>query len=103
MKRINVTVTLNKNWRGDKYALFSTEEHGDIVELDYPNEEHAKPRVFNLKADNDYVTFSSLPQGIIGAETAVKTSLLDLGFYVNKIVYPSELLRLRRQAFKQNF
>ena len=106
--KVNVKVEVNKNWANEKYAIFSTEEHGAIAELDWPAGERAKPRVYPLKqneADGDatnYITLSSVPQAIIGAETATKTYLMGLGFYVNKIVYPKEMIELRRQAFKVN-
>lgn len=107
MKPINVQVKveINKNWAGEKYAIFSTEKHGAIAELDWPSE-RGRARVYPLKQNEidgdatNYITFSSVPQGIIGAETATKTYLMGLGYYVNKIVYPKEMMELRRQAFK---
>lgn len=106
MKPITVTVEVKQNWAIEPYAMFSTKEHGNIVELDWPSAGRPTPRVYPLKQneiDGDatrYIAFSSVPQGIIGAETATKTYLMGLGYYVSKIVYPKEMTELRKQAFK---
>lgn len=108
MKPIKVTAEVKKNWAGNPYIMFSTSEHGYIVELDYPIGEYKKARVYPLK-DNEanhtltnYITFSSMPQGIIGAETACKAYLYGNGYYVTEFVYPAELKVLRKEAFKEN-
>ena len=108
MEPIKVTVEVKKNWAGNPYTMFSTHEHGDIVELDYPIGEHKRARVYPLK-DNEakhtltnHATFSSMPQGIIGAETFCKAYLFDNGYYVTEFVYPEELKTLRKEAFKEN-
>lgn len=105
MKPIKVTVEIKRNWAGSPYAIYSTREHGDIAELDYPIEGHKEARVYPLK-DNEaehtptnHVTLSSLPQGIIGAEVACKAYLYSEGYYVTNFLYPAELKNLRKQAF----
>lgn len=100
MKPIKVEVRLKKNWAGQKYALFFTKEY-NLAELDYPSKERKETRVYSMNA-KEYITFSSLPQGIIGAETASKTFLLDKGYYVSEFAYPQELAELRKDAFKIN-
>lgn len=106
MKPIKVIVEVKQNWAGEKYAIFSTEEHGNIVELDYPIGGHKEARVYPLK-DNEaehtptnHITLSSLPQGVIGAEVACKAYLYGKGYYVTGFLYPAELKELRKQAFK---
>ena len=108
MKPIRVQVEIKENWANEKYAIFSTDVFGAIAELDWPAGERTKPRVYPLKENalngtpTNYITLSSVPQGIIGAETATKTFLMGFGYYVNKFVYPKEMIELRRQAFKEN-
>ena len=106
MKPIKVIVKIERNWASNPYAMFSTREHGNIVELDYPGEGHKKERVYPLK-DNEaehtptnHITLSSLPQGIIGAEIACKAYLFDKGYFVAGFIYPEELKSLRKEAFK---
>ena len=108
MKPIKVKTEIKKNWASDPYVMFSTEKHGDIVELDYPAEGRDDVRVYPLKVNEaekdhtNHVTFSSLPQGIIGAETACKAWLYGEGYYVEKFVYPTDLESMRKEAFKTN-
>ena len=106
MKPIKVIVKIERNWAGDPYAMYSTREHGNIVELDYPAEGRKEARVYPLK-DNEaehtptnHVTLSSLPQGVIGAEVACKAYLFDKGYFVAGFIYPAELKEIRKQAFK---
>lgn len=108
MKPIKVIVKIEQNWASNPYAMYSTREHGNIVELDYPIKGHTEARVYPLK-DNEaehtptnHVTLSSLPQGIIGAETACKAYLYGKGYYVTDFLYPEELKSLRKEAFKTN-
>lgn len=107
MKPIKVQVEVKENWANEKYAVFSTKEHGKIAELDWPAGERTKPRVYPLKQneiDGDatkHVCLSSVPQGIICAETATRAYLMGLGYYAQKIVYPKEMRELRKQAFKE--
>ena len=94
--KATVKVEIKENWARQKYALFYTDEY-NIAELDYPTDgELAK--VFPMY-DNRYVCFSSLPQGIIGAETAVRAFLFGKGYTEVEIKYPTELKNLRKQAF----
>lgn len=106
MKPIKVQVEVKRNWAGDPYAMYSTNEHGNIVELDYPAEGRKDARVYPLK-DNEadrtptnHVTLSSLPQGVIGAEIACKAQLYGKGYYVTEFLYPEELKEIRKEAFK---
>ena len=99
MKPIVVKVEVKQNWAKQKYALYYTKDY-NLAELDYPSAERTQTRVYPMNADK-YITFSSLPQGIIGAETASKTILFDKGYYVTKFDYPQELAELRKQAFKE--
>lgn len=108
MKPIKVAVDVKQNWASSPYAMYSTREHGDIVELDYPIKGRNEVKVYPLK-DNEaehtptnHVTLSSLPQGIIGAETACKSYLYGKGYYVTDFLYPAELKALRKEAFKTN-
>ena len=101
MKPIKVQVELKENWAKQRYALFFTKDF-NLAELDFPTGERKQARVYAMNVPDKYVTFSSLPQGIIGAETASKTILLDKGYYVTKFEYPQELIELRKQAFKTN-
>lgn len=108
MKRIKVIIKIEQNWAAGIYAMYSTREHGNIVELDYPIRGRNEVRVYPLK-DNEanhtptnHVTLSSLPQGIIGAETACKAYLYNQGYYVTDFIYPDELKALRKEAFKTN-
>lgn len=108
MKPIKVTVEIKRNWASNPYAMYSTREHGNIAELDYPIEGHNEAKVYPLK-DNEvehtptnHITLSSLSQGIIGAETACKAYLFDKGYYVTDFLYPAELKALRKEAFKTN-
>jgi hypothetical protein len=103
MKPIKVIVKIEQNW-----AMYSTREHGNIVELDYPVEGRNEVRVYPLK-DNEaehtltnHITLSSLPQGIIGAEVACKSYLYGKGYFVAGFIYPEELKSLRNEAFKTN-
>ena len=100
MKPIRVQVEIKENWAKQRYALFYTKDF-NLAELDYPTGGR-EARVYAMNVPDKYVTFSSLPQGIIGAETASKAILLDKGYYVTKFEYPQELAEIRRQAFKEN-
>ena len=98
MRTIEVNVTVKRNWRGDKYALFSAEGYDDIAELDYPCEEHGT-RVFFLKDDEcDYVPLSAPQFGIIAAETCVKSFLMGKGHFNVEFNYPAEMRELRKKA-----
>ncbi len=99
MKPIKVQVEVKENWAKQRYALFFTEDF-NLAELDFPTAERKQARVYRMDMPNKYVTLSSLPQGIIGAETACKTLLLDKGYYVTEFLYPAELKEIRKQAFK---
>lgn len=105
--KVNVEVKINTNWANEKYAIFSTKDYKEIAELDFPTDGRGT-RVYPLALNNEnkdvtnYICLSSLSQGIIAAETAVKTYLLDKGYYVTKFEYPEELKALRKQAFKKN-
>ena len=102
MKPIKVQVEIKENWAKQGYALFYTKDF-NLAELDYPTEGRKEARVYLMsELGKKYVTFSSLPQGIIGAETASKTILYDKGYYVTKFEYPQELIELRKEAFKEN-
>lgn len=110
MKPIKVTVKveINTNWANQTYAMFSTEKHGNIAELDWPIEGYKGVRVYPLKkneAEKDmtnHIGYSSIATGIIGAETATKAYLFDEGYYVTKFDYPKELAEIRKEAFKVN-
>lgn len=101
MKPIKVQVELKENWAKQRYALFFTKDF-NLAELDFPTGERKQARVYRMDMPNKYVTLSSLPQGIIGAETACKTLLFDKGYYVTDFLYPEELKALRKEAFKTN-
>ena len=108
MKPIKVIVKIEQNWASNPYAMYSTREHGNIVELDYPIKGHTEARVYPLK-DNEaehtptnHITLSSLPQGIIASEVACKAYLFNKGYYVTDFLYPAELKALRKEAFKTN-
>ena len=94
MERIKVTVKEEINWAGNRYLIYSTEEHGKIAELDYPHDgRNARVYALNI-SDSDYVSFSSVPSAMVGAETAVKGYLLDRGIYVVEFKYP-RTIRIR--------
>ena len=99
MKQAIVKVEVKKNWAGDKYVTFSTDEHGQIAELDFPNKERPTRVYAKNVPDNGYVTFSCAATGVIGAETAVQVFLLDYEQYP-KYEYPAEIKKLRKEAFK---
>ena len=101
MKPIKVQVEIKENWAKQRYALFYTKDF-NLAELDYPTEGRKEARVYAMNVPDKYVTFSSLPQGIIGAETASRIILYEKGYYVTKFEYPQELAELRKQAFKEN-
>lgn len=101
MKPTKVQVEIKENWAKQRYALFYTRDY-NLAELDYPTEDRTQARVYPMSSPRDYVPFSSLPLGIIGAETACKCFLLDKGYYVTEFLYPDELKELRKQAFKTN-
>ena len=102
MKPIKVQVEIKENWAKQRYALFYTKDF-NLVELDYPSGDRKEARVYHMsELGKKYVTFSSLPQGIIGAETASRIILYEKGYYVTKFEYPQELAELRKQAFKEN-
>ena len=88
MKPIKVIVKIEQNWASNPYAMYTTREHGNIVELDYPVEGHKEARVYPLK-DNEAehtptnpITLTSLPHGIIDPEVACKAHLFDKGSFV---------------------
>lgn len=105
--KVQVKVNINTNWANEKYAIFSTKDYKEIAELDFPIEGRGT-RVYPVALNREnkdvtnYICLSSLPQGIIAAETAVKAYLLDKGYYVTKFEYPQELAELRKDAFKIN-
>lgn len=94
MKPVKVTVKENTNWAGNRYLIYSTEEHGKIAELDYPHDgRNARVYALNI-SENDYISFSSVPSAMVGAETAVKGYLLDRGIYGVEFNYP-KIIRIR--------
>lgn len=99
MKPIQVKVELKENWAKQRYALFFTKDF-NLAELDFPNEERKEARVYDMRTPDTYISLSSLPQGIIGAEVASKAILFDKGYYVTKFLYPAEMREIRKQAFK---
>ena len=96
MKTEIVIVKQEENWAGNKYLTYSTKEHGKIAELDYPDDYHPKPRVYALNIeDRDfddaaqrYISFSSVPMAMVGAETAVKGFLYYRGILAVSFLYP---------------
>jgi len=108
MKPIKVKVEAKQNFGNSPYAMYSTREHGNIVELDYPVEGHKEAKVYPLKDNEDehtptnHIALSSMSQGIIGAEVACKAYLYGKGYYVTDFLYPAELKALRKEAFKTN-
>lgn len=83
MKTIIVTITKEKNWAGNEYLIYSTEEHGKIVELDYPTENRKLPRVYcvaDKECTPDYIGFSSVTMALVGAEAVTTGYLLDRGY-----------------------
>lgn len=96
MEKVKVNVRKEKNWAGNEYLLYEAEGIGKVVELDYPIKElgRKQPRVYCLDKERnvfvcgDYVQFSSVPQALVGAETACKGYLLNRGYEVSEIVYP---------------
>lgn len=99
MEQVIVKVEVKKNWAGEKYATFSTDEHGQIAELDFPTKEQPTRVYAKNIPDNGYVCFSCAATGVIGAETAVQGFLLDHKKYP-KYEYPKEIKKLRKEAFK---
>ena len=99
MKTEVVIVKQEENWAGNKYLTYSTKELGKIAELDYPDDYHKNPRVYALNiADNNfddasqrYITFSSVPMAMVGAETAVKGYLMDRGILGVSFLYPKTI------------
>ena len=97
MKTIKVKVSKGKNWAGNEYLVYSTEKHGKIAELDYADSLHELPRVYCVADNNtlttDYVSFSSVTQALVGAETVCTGWLLDRGYFA-EYVYP-KTIRMR--------
>ena len=96
MEKVIINVTKEKNWAGNEYLLYSDSESGKkIAELDYPNELKKLPRVYCLAnpdiLENDYVSFSSVTQALVGAETVVKGYFLDRDKIVEKFNYPKTI------------
>lgn len=104
--KVQVKTEINTNWANEKYALFSTEKHGTIAELDFPKGDRGV-RVYPVKQNEinkdytNYVEFSSIPQGIAGAEKATKDYLFGKGYYVTKFIYSEEFKEMRKEAFKK--
>lgn len=91
-----INVTKEKNWDGNEYLLYSDSESGkNIAELDYPNKLKKLPRVYCLAnpdmLENDYVSFSSVTQALVGAETVVNGYFLDRGYSFTKFNYPKTI------------
>ena len=98
METINVIVKLEKNWAGNQYLTYSTEKHGMIAELDYPDEDRKLPRVYAKNApEPGYISFSCMRAGFVGAETACHLFLLDHGYDNETYQYPEGY---KKTAFK---
>lgn len=99
MKTEIVIVKQERNWAGSTYLTYSTKENGKIAELDYPDNHHKLPRVYAMNiGDNGfeasipkYVSFSSVPMAMVGAETAVKGYLMDRGILGVSFLYPKTI------------
>ena len=78
-KTVTITVKSNRNWAGAEYLTYSTSEHGDIVELDFPSESVKEFKVFCL-ADGilNYASCSSLEEAKAQAEKATEHFLSSL-------------------------
>lgn len=93
MKKIVVKITKEKNWAGNEYLIYSTEEHGKIAELDYPNNYTKQYRVWalNVESNDGSIPLSSFSSGIIGAETVAKGYLYDRGYDAVEFDYPKTI------------
>lgn len=92
MDKIVVKVTKEKNWAGNEYLIYSTEEHGKIAELDYPNKHHKTYGVWQLKAEiPERIGMSCLSSGLVGAETVTKGYFLDRGYNWVEFNYPKTI------------
>lgn len=78
-KTVTITVECDRNWAGAEYLTYSTSEHGNIVELDFPAESVKEFRVFCLADGSlNYTTCSSLEEAKAQAEKTAKDFLSSL-------------------------
>ena len=99
MKTEVVIVKQEENWAGNKYLTYSTKSEGKIAELDFPDDYHKNPRVYALniydtnfdEASQRYVSFSTIPMAMVGAETAVRGYLMDKGILGISFLYPKTI------------
>jgi hypothetical protein len=100
MKTITVKISKEKNWAGNEYLIYSSEQHGKLAEVDYPIKSdpyRKRPRVYGTEENPviiegangcNFVEFSGVPQALVGAETLCKGILHGRGYETVVFDYP---------------